>query len=84
MVGFDARTLAHGSGCHFILGLPTAMVGFFLVAPAFVLVLEQVGWTWPWRGLLRVRPALLRQQFERRRLAGGGHVRGADGRPVRR
>jgi putative ABC transport system permease protein len=47
---------------HFFLGLPTAMVGFFLLAPAFVLVLERLAGPTVAR-LLSVRPALLRQQL---------------------
>jgi putative ABC transport system permease protein len=47
---------------HFLLGLPAAMLGFFLLAPAFVLVLERAaGPAVSW--LAGVRPALLRQQL---------------------
>ena len=55
---------------HFILGLPTAMVGFFLLAPAFVLVLERLVGP-AVATVLGVRPALLRQQL------GGGVWRAA-------
>ena len=47
---------------HFALGLPTAFVGFFLLGPAFVLVLERLFGT-PVAKLIGVRPALLRQQL---------------------
>ncbi len=47
---------------HFLVGLPTAMLGFFLLAPAFVLVLERVLGP-AVAGLLQVQPALLRQQL---------------------
>ena len=47
---------------HFLFGLPAAMLGFFLLAPAFVLVLERVaGPAVSW--VLGIRPALLRQQL---------------------
>ena len=55
---------------HFIVGLPTAMLGFFLLAPAFVLVLERTLGPTVAR-LLKVQPALLRQQL------GGGVWRAA-------
>ena len=55
---------------HFIVGLPTAMLGFFLLAPAFVLVLERLAGPAVSR-LLSLRPALLRQQL------GGGVWRAA-------
>ncbi len=47
---------------HFVLGLPTAMLGFFLLAPAFVLLLDRLLGPAVAR-LLGVRPALLRQQL---------------------
>ena len=47
---------------HFALGLPSAMLGFFLLAPTFVLVLERLAGPLVSR-LAGVQPALLRQQL---------------------
>ena len=47
---------------HFALGLPCDMIGFFLMAPAFVLVLERLAGPLVSK-LAGVRPALLRQQL---------------------
>ncbi len=47
---------------HFFLGLPTLMLGFFLLAPLFVLAVEWIG-TGPVARLFAVPPALLRQQL---------------------
>lgn len=47
---------------HFALGLPAEMAGFFLVAPLFVFVIELL-FARVTAILLRVRPALVRQQL---------------------
>lgn len=57
---FTARTLA--MMLHFGAGLPTMMLGFFLLAPLFVLFLEKVFGPLI-AGIFRLRFALLRQQL---------------------
>jgi putative ABC transport system permease protein len=47
---------------HFIIGLPGVMIGFFLLAPLFVLVIERVAGPVV-AGMLGIRYALLRQQL---------------------
>ncbi len=47
---------------HFFVGLPTLMIGFFLIAPSFVIVLEYVAGPMV-AIILRMRYALLRQQL---------------------
>jgi putative ABC transport system permease protein len=48
--------------CHFVFGLPALMLGFFLLAPVFVVVLEKIAG--PFVAVaLRLRFALIRQQL---------------------
>jgi putative ABC transport system permease protein len=55
----DASTRFYG---HFIIGLPTAFLGFFLMAPLFVWLLERVlGPVLAW--VMRVQYPMLRQQL---------------------
>lgn len=56
---------------HFVLGLPAAFLGFFLLAPLFVWLVERLA-SWPVAKLLGAQPDLLRQQ-----LTGGGLWRAA-------
>jgi len=47
---------------HFIVGVPCLMLGFFLLAPLFVIVIEMLA-TRPVAQLFAINPALLRQQL---------------------
>jgi putative ABC transport system permease protein len=49
---------------HFVLGIPCLLVGFFLLAPGFVWIVEKT-LGWPVAAVLRVRYSLLRQQLSR-------------------
>jgi putative ABC transport system permease protein len=61
VVGYDRARWVQ-IWAHILLGLPSALLGFFLLAPGFVLVLERLLGPVVAR-LAGVRPALLRQQL---------------------
>ncbi len=70
-VGLGAWEKEVRFGGHFVLGLPAAFLGFFLLAPLFVWLVEKL-FSLPVAKLMGVQPDLLRQQ-----LSGGGLWRAA-------